>query len=151
MVVSRLSVLIHYLEVTGAGVHYTACGGTVAALPSVPRQLQRIPAGAPAHPTPGSDWGSVWAHSSDAGERWARRIRLRPPHSLSFRPLPASVVGYLMPCSFTYWLPTACILSLEDGKGHRVLPRGWMGLWTWAGRRPFQSAEDSQRMGRGTV
>lgn len=100
IVASRFSVLIHYLEVTVASLHYTVRGhgGPVATPPGVPQLLRHVPAGAPADlihlDRTEACSGRAPVLLGSAGPVQSGCVLL----TLSFCTLPASVVGSLMPC-----------------------------------------------------
>lgn len=139
IVASRFSVLIHYLEVTVASLHYTVRGhgGPVATPPSVPQLMRRVPAG---HRPVWSIWigprlalgllQCCWRVLA----QWNRAASSSLCHFVLFL-----LLWWVLWClaSFTYWLAMAYVLSLKDGKGNRVPPRGWMGLWNPSRRMSF--------------
>lgn len=142
IVASRFSVLIHYLEVTVASLHCTVPGhgGLVATPPSVTQLLRRVPEGAPAN--------LIHLDRTEARSGLAPAVLLESAGPVesgcalltpSFCTLPASVVGSLMPCWFYVLVSDGVPVSLKDGKGNHVLPRGWTGLWNPSGRVSFST------------
>lgn len=153
IVVSRFSVLIHYLEVTVASLHYTVCGGT--------EQQQQL------RPASHSNCSPSQLESQLVWSLWIwLRLALGSLHCC-WRALAQR--NQVAPSSLPVILYSSCfcgglfdaLLVLHTGYWWRIywvlrmvretvsFPDG-RACGTWGGGRPFQSADDSQRMSQVT-